>query len=378
MLKIVHFGKYYSPITGGIESVTSSLAKGVAAVGQQVSVVCFDKVSQGTTEMLDSVRVVRAPIWKTVASQPLGWRYLVLCYKEAKNADIVHLHAPNMLAALCALLLPRKVRLLVHWHSDVVNKGFLGALLMPLERALLKRADCIVATSQRYAEASSSLQAFREKVTVVPLGVAPARNDQENALDTGVLSPDIEDLIRKRKVILAVGRLVPYKGFDILIEAAKHLREDALIVIVGGGPLENALRQRITSSGLDDRVHMTGRASDSTLHALFRRASLYCMPSLYRAEAFGVVLLEAMAHGLPVVAADIPGSGVPWVNKHGVSGLNVPVGDPISLAQACDRILGSEQEYARFSVGASTRFTEEFTEEVSVKKIIAAYDRLAA
>jgi glycosyltransferase involved in cell wall biosynthesis len=377
MVKIVHFGKYYAPVTGGIESVTSSLAKGVAEVGQQVSVVCFDKVSKDAMEILDGVRVVRAPIWKTVASQPLGWRYIVACCKEARNADIVHLHAPNMLAALCALLLSRKVRLLVHWHSDVINKGLLGALLMPLEKALLKRADCIVATSQPYAEASATLQAFREKVTVVPLGVAPVRKGQEIATGCTALTPELETLIGKRKVILAVGRLVPYKGFDVLIEAARHLREDALVVVVGGGPLEASLRQKIADSGVGGRVHMTGRASDNVLHALFTRASMYCMPSLYRAEAFGVVLLEAMAHGLPVVAADIPGSGVPWVNQHGVSGLNVPVGDPVALAQACNRILGSEQEHARFSTGASKRFTEEFTEEVSVKKIIATYDRLA-
>jgi glycosyltransferase involved in cell wall biosynthesis len=378
MKKIVHFGKYYSPVTGGIESVTASLARGAAELGHQVAVVCFDKAAVGETEILDGVRVVRAPIWKTVASQPLGLRYMLLCLTEAKDAEIVHLHAPNMLGAICALLANRKARLLVHWHSDVINKGLLGTVLRPLEKVLLRRADCIIATSSAYAAASPSLRPFRQKVDVVPLGTPPVGNDQQPSSEIPSLPAELEMIIGRKKLILAVGRLVPYKGFNVLIEAARYIREDALVVIVGGGPLEKSLREAIAAQEVEHRVHMTGRVSDDVLDALFRRASLYCLPSLYRAEAFGVVLLEAMAHGLPVVAADIPGSGVPWVNQHGVSGINVPVGNPVALAMACDQVLGSESEYERLSMGASKRFKAEFTEEISVRNMIAAYDRLAA
>lgn len=378
MSKIVHFGKYYPPDAGGIESVTSSLAQGAVNAGHDVSVVCFKKAPADENSVMHGVRVVRLPIAKLVASQPLGLGYFWACLKEARRADVVHLHVPNMVGALCALLIGRRPRLLVHWHSDVVNKGLLGRLLQPLEVALLKRADCVVATSPVYADASPHLSRFRDKVSIVPIGVVDVSRPAGFQHGSPQLPPELEERLAGKKLILAVGRLVPYKGFDVLIAAARHLPDDAAVVIVGGGPLQESLRTSIREAGVECRVHLAGRLSDEVLHALFARAALYCLPSVTRAEAFGVVLLEAMAYGLPIVATNIPGSGVPWVNQHGVSGINVPVSDPEALAQACNRILGSEQERTRFSEGARLRFTTEFTEDVSVKRMMATYDRLVA
>jgi len=372
MAKIVHFGKYYLPDSGGIESVTVSLAKGAVAAGHAVKVVCFEKTPAPQEEVLDGVSVVRAPIEKLVASQPLGLKYFRACISGALGADIVHLHAPNMLAALCTLFIGKKPRLLVHWHSDVINKGLLGKILRPLESALLRRADCIVATSQVYADASETLRPYKDKIAIVPIGVPDAKHAGGDA----ELSPSIEKQICGRKIILAVGRLVPYKGFNVLIDAAKHLSDDSVAVIVGGGPLQQELQQAVELADVKDRAVLTGRLSDAVLHTLFERATLYCLPSTYRAEAFGVVLLEAMTYGLPIVATDIPGSGVPWVNQHGISGLNVPVGDPVALAGACNQILSSAELGGRLSEGARKRFLAEFTEEVSVKRMMHAYDQM--
>lgn len=374
MANIVHFGKYYFPDSGGIESVTSSLAKGAAAAGHAVSVICFEKSPAKCVEVIDEVQVTRAPIAKLVASQPLGFRYFLQCLAAAKNADVVHLHVPNMLGALCALFIGKKIRLLVHWHSDVINKGALGKILRPLESALLRRADCIIATSQVYADASETLAPYRSKCTVVSIGVPDAKHEGLGSQ----LPTSIDERIRRKKVILAVGRLVPYKGFNVLIQAARHLCTDSIVVIVGGGPLHKELQHSIEIAGVNDRVVLAGRLSDDTLHSLFKRATLYCLPSTYRAEAFGVVLLEAMAYGLPIVATDIPGSGVPWVNQHGSSGLNVPTGDPKALADACNQILCSEALRKKLACGARQRFLSEFTEDVSVRRMMAVYDRLVS
>ena len=180
MATIVHFGKYYFPDAGGIESVTVSLAKGAAMAGHSVSVVCFEKIPANNNELIDGVQVFRAPIAKMLASQPLGYRYFMQCLTAGKNADLVHLHVPNMLGALCALFISAKTLLLVHWHSDVINKGLLGKLLRPLESALLRRADSIVCTSQVYADASETLAPFRNKITVVPIGVPDAKHDGDS------------------------------------------------------------------------------------------------------------------------------------------------------------------------------------------------------
>jgi len=342
--------------------------------GHHVSVICFEKTPANKKEVMDGVHVTRTPIAKLLASQPLGLRYFLQCLSAARSADIVHLHVPNMLGALCALFIPLKTRLLVHWHSDVIDKGFLGRILRPLESALLRRANSIVATSQVYADASETLAPFKNKITVVPIGVPDAKHKGNGSR----LPPALQAKIGSKKIILAVGRLVPYKGFNVLIQAAQRLVKDSVVVIVGGGPLQGELQQAVELCGVKDRVLLTGRLSDAALHALFERATLYCLPSTYRAEAFGVVLLEAMAYGLPIVASDIAGSGVPWVNQHGLSGLNVPMSDPKALAEACNKILNSAELHAKFSEGARQRFLSEFTENVSVKRMMITYDRLVA
>jgi glycosyltransferase involved in cell wall biosynthesis len=372
MANIVHFGKYYFPDAGGIESVTVSLAKGAVNEGYAVSVVCFEKTAASNQKIIDGVQVIRVPIGILLASQPLGVKYFFQCLAAAKKADLVHLHVPNMLGALCALFIPAKVKLLVHWHSDVINKGFLGKILRPLESALLRRANCIVATSQIYADASETLASFQNKITVVPIGVS----DAKHYCDGSQLPPVLEAQISGRQIVLTVGRLVPYKGFNVLIEAAQHFSESSVVIIVGGGPLQSELQQAIEHNGVNDRVILAGRLSDALLHKLFERATLYCLPSISRAEAFGVVLLEAMAYGLPIVASDISGSGVPWVNQHGLSGFNVPVGNPKALANSCNQILTSEELRRTLSQGARERFRAEFTEEASVKRMLAVYDHL--
>jgi glycosyltransferase involved in cell wall biosynthesis len=372
MAKIVHFGKYYFPDDGGIESVTLSLAKGAVIAGHAVSVVCFQKSNVNEREMSDGVQIIRVPIAILLAAQPLGVKYFFQALSAAKNADLVHLHVPNMLGALCALFIPPRVKLLVHWHSDVINKGLLGKILRPLELALLRRANCIVVTSQAYAKASETLSSFQNKITVVPIGVSNAKYEG----DGSQLPPALEALIGGRQIVLAVGRLVPYKGFNVLIEAAQHFSKSSVVIIVGGGPLQSDLQKAIEHNGVNDNVILAGRLSNALLHTLFMRATLYCLPSTSRAEAFGVVLLEAMAYGLPIVASDIPGSGVPWVNKHGLSGFNVPVGNPKALANSCNQILTSGELRSTLSKSSHQRFLAEFTEEVSVKRMMVVYDHL--
>jgi glycosyltransferase involved in cell wall biosynthesis len=374
MVNIVHIGKYYFPDAGGIESVTISLAKGAVKAGHTVSVVCFEKTPACNKEIIDGVQIIRAPIAKLLASQPLGFQYFLQCLSAARKADIVHLHAPNMLGALCSLFIPARARLLVHWHSDVLNKGALGKIFRPLESSLLRRANSIVATSQVYADASETLAPFKDKIAIAPIGVPDAKHEGNDSQ----LPPTLESQIGSRKIILAVGRLVPYKGFDVLIRAAQQLVKDSVVVIVGGGPLQQELQQAIMQAVLEDRVILAGRLSDAALHALFERSVLYCLPSTYRAEAFGVVLLEAMSYGLPIVASNIPGSGVPWVNQHGLSGLNVPIGDAKALADACNQILGSEELRINLSKGSRQRFLAEFTEDVSINRIMDIYDLIAS
>lgn len=372
MKNIIHLAKYYLPDHGGIESVTFSLARGAYAAGYVVTVVCFAKHAPVGKEVLSGIKVIRSPVMSVIASQPIGFRYLINCLKSSWKADLIHLHMPNFLAAFCALLMPSKVRLLIHWHSDVINKGILGWLSYPLQFLLLCRADVIVATSTAYANSSFFLSKFNSKVTVIPIGI-----DGVSKPSKLIRLPDeIEKFAGNEKIILAVGRLVPYKGFEFLILAAKYLIPGVRIIIVGDGPMRSSLESSINNSFLRYRVMLAGRLDDNQLKLLLNRSSIYCMSSINKAEAFGVVMLEAMSSGVPIVATKIPGSGVPWVNEHGVSGLNVPIEDSKSLAQACNQILSSENLRSKFSNGARRRFNNEFTESISISRMLNLYGNL--
>jgi glycosyltransferase involved in cell wall biosynthesis len=366
---IVHLGKFFNPDRGGVESVTSVAARGAVLAGHSVSVVCFASCRVRETVIMEGVKVIRAPIaWRRL-SQPFSVDYLAACCEEGRTADIVHVHVPNFSAIIAALLLPRRVRIVVHWHSDVVGKGIVGWLLQPLEYAILRRAKRILVTSLPYAESSNALKAYKQKIEIVPIGIPDVRNNKH----AQCIPSSIEEFLRGRRFVLSVGRLVAYKGYETLIRATADLPADVAVVVVGEGPLTGRLNALVEMTGSSDRILFTGRLGDVELHALWSRASLFCLSSETRAEAFGVVLLEAMSFGLPVVSTDIAGSGVGWVNSNGVSGLHVRVQDARSLAAACSRILTSESLRRELSLGARKRFLDNFTEERSVSLLLRAY-----
>ena len=372
--RILHFAKYYPPEQGGMESVTQVLAEGLAQNGHAVKVLCFTTQTPGN-EQRQRVAVVRVPVELERASQPLGWRYFVQGLRAAQQADIVHLHAPNLLASLMCLMLPRRVKVLVHWHSDVVGKGRLGALVRPLEQRMLERADVVVATSQAYADASPMLTRVANKVRVIPIGIPPPpAQAQTQAQPVG---RDFNAFLAGRQFVLALGRLVPYKGFSVLIDAARHLPHSCAVVIGGAGPLADELADQVQRLGLQDRVLLAGRVSDAELEHLFARAMVFCLPSIERSEAFGVVLLEAMARGVPCVATNISGSGTSWVNLQGVSGLNVAPANPVALAAAIQALHDDPAQHASLANGATARFQALFTAQQSVAGFSDLYAALA-
>lgn len=366
-LRILHLAKYYPPEQGGMESVTQILAEGVSNSEYAVEVLCFTKSKAGT-ESVANVTVTRLPVALESSSQPFGWSYFWQGLRKAREVDIVHLHAPNLLASLQSILLPSRTRLLVHWHSDIVGKGLLGRLVRPLERWMLARADVVIATSAAYAAASPQLRTIAAKTTVVPIGIPVPKGDFSSEAGR-----DFKNFLRGRRLILALGRLVPYKGFSTLIAAANDLPKQCAIIIGGSGPLDVELRAQISAANLNDRVLMAGRLSEDEVALLFSQAYCFCLASVERSEAFGVVLLEAMARGVPCVATTIEGSGTAWVNEHQCSGLNVRPGDPAALSQAFHQLVDDPALHQRLSEGARSRFNATFSADKFITSIRGIY-----
>lgn len=365
-MDILHLGKYYYPERGGIESVTQSLAEGAQKHGHRVTVLCFSQDDSRVEEDINGVMVKRMKNFTSVASQPISFKYLMESFTLSRKADIVHVHVPNVLALVVVLCIGWRRNTILHWHSDVIGKGLLGRLIWPLEHFSAKLSKTIIATSRNYAEHSSVLHRFESKVSVVPIGIDLASSRVRNTPGNA-------------RFILAVGRLVKYKGFHILIHAFSSVTEkteNVELVIVGVGPEEQQLKHLTRHLGLENRVRFKGGVDEDTLTELYRTAYMFCLPSISRAEAFGVVLLEAMAAGLPIVSSEVNGSGMSWVNKHMSSGLLVSPGNPDKLAAALLELIEDEDLRNRLSEGATQRVIRLFDNEVAIRKCLDVYNQM--
>jgi rhamnosyl/mannosyltransferase len=277
---------------------------------------------------------------------------------------------PDPLAALAVWLARPRGKVVLHWHSDVVRQRIARHLYRPLERWLLRHADAVIATSQAYADSSPALQAQRGKVSVIPIGAhAPEAVDPERVAA-------LRQRYGDRRLVFALGRMTYYKGWDVLIEAARQLPEDVLVVVGGGGPELPRYRALAAGAGMADRVRFVGPLTAASVEAHFALATVFCMPSTVRAEAFGVAALEAMARGLAVVSSRIAGSGLGWLQQDGVTGLQVPPGDPLALAAALQRLLDDAALRQRFGAAGRARWAELFTAETMADQTVALYRRL--
>jgi len=370
-LKITHIGKFFPPEHGGIESVTAALAYDHSSQGHDVNVICFTNgVSEDVTT--GSLTILRRKVFGVFSSQPVGFKYFLEVMKYSRSADIVHIHAPNLMAGLAAMLLPKKVKLLVHWHADISGKGFIGLLVRPIERIMQQRADTIVCTTQAYADSSKTLESFKAKIRIIPIGIPEVElhNDQDGALEKSL------EWVGSRPIILVVGRLVPYKGLFTLLKAISKMEAKAAVAVVGVGPLQSDLLKEIDRLNLCESVCLLGRQNEDNLARLFAKSDVFCLPSINRAEAFGVVLLEAMRAGLPIVATNIRGSGVNWVNKQGVSGENVTPGDADQLANILDKFLLDSDLALKYGRQARSLYESTFTQGKMTDSFLKTYHDL--
>jgi glycosyltransferase involved in cell wall biosynthesis len=368
-VKVLQLGKFYPPEHGGMEAAVRELTEGLNATGLRTDVLCTNRQWRTAEEAWPGgYRVVRAAAPAMLLSTPVAPALLTQARRLLPAADVVHLHMPNPMAALALRFTPFRGRLVVHWHSDVVRQRIALHLYEPLQRWVLQRADVIVATSDRYANASAALRPWQDKVAVVPIGIADHR-----ARACCCQGASVRARYAGKKIVFALGRMAGYKGFDILVQAAALLPKDTVVIIGGGGDLLDRLRNRVAEAGLGDRVVLPGPISDADLSAYFWAADVFCMPSTTRAEAFGIAMLEAMSVGKPVVATDIAGSGVPWVNVHGSTGLNVVPGSADALAEGLRRVLVDPPMGARFGEAGRQRYLNEFTAGTMTRRIVDLY-----
>jgi rhamnosyl/mannosyltransferase len=357
---------------GGIESVAFELTEGLNRLGIASDVLCAGLGRRTIREQAASgYQITRAGSLGRLLSTSMSPALLWETRRIIDDYDIVHVHMPDPMAALALRLTQPRARLVIHWHSDVVNQRRALRLYEPLQRWLLRRADAIIATSPPYAESSPWLQPWKHKVVVIPIGISEPKLVTDDAQIA-----DVRSRFGNRKLVFSLGRMTYYKGFDILIEAAARLNPDIVIAVGGGGELLERHRAEVARRGLSNRIQFLGRLADADIPAYFSAADVFCLPSTQRSEAFGVVLLEAMAMALPIVATNIAGSGAPWVNRHKETGMTVPPGNAEALANALNLLLGDDEMRRRYGRAGRRLFEEEFTAATMVNRVMRLYENV--
>jgi glycosyltransferase involved in cell wall biosynthesis len=366
VLRILHVYKDYYPVVGGMENHIRTLARGTAARGLEVTVLVTNRTRSTVISEMEGVRIVKARRLATVASTPISLD--LFSWIRRLEADITHLHFPYPWGEMAHLFWGQSRRTVITYQSDVVRQRNLLRLYKPFMRRILAKADRIIATSPNYVRSSPYLEEVAEKCTVIPLGI-DLQPFQE------FRSRDIQTLRREHEppLLLFVGVLRYYKGLEYLLEAMSDIR--ATLLIVGSGPMERELQAMASNMGLESKVIFSGAVSDDRLAAYYQACDVFVLPASHRSEAFGVVQVEAMASGRPVVSTEL-GTGTSYVNVDGQTGLVVPPRDPSALARAISQLLSDDQLRSRMGEEARKRAGQQFSQEIMLDRVIALYEDL--
>jgi rhamnosyl/mannosyltransferase len=366
-VRVTHLGKFYPPVPGGMERVLQALCEGERALGTDSRALVVGRSRETVTEEVNRVPVTRAGSVLRVGSV---WLSPALSGLLRRNtSDLLVLHEPNPMALLAYAIARPRQPLIVWYHSEVIRPRWrYRAFYHPFVSFALRRAARVVASSPALVEHAAALAPYRDKAVVVPFGLPEPPSPPP-------FHPSV-DSVRARwngPLILFVGRLVPYKGVDVLLTAlATMTGSNAAAVIVGDGPLRDQLERQAAAAGLSQRVFFLGTLPEDALEAWYGACDVLALPSTTPAEAFGLVQLEAMARSKPVVSTRVA-SGVPWVNQDGITGLTVPPGDPEALRAALAGILESAELREQMGKAARRRFLELFTHRRMVEETTSLY-----
>ncbi len=368
-MRVLQLGRFYPPFIGGSERIIYEITEGLNKIGVRCDVLCSNTQYEYKEIDFSTYKVYLTKSFGKIASTPLSPQMIFKFRELAESYDIIHFHHANPIGNLAYFLVrPKRPKLIVHYHFDIVRQKILYSFYRPFLLWLLNKASAIIVTSPFYPKGSDVLKKFKEKLVVIPLGIEKRLKADPEKVKA------IKEKYKNKKIIFSLGRLVYYKGFEYLIESAKFLDENYIILIGGDGPLEGKLKK--LARGLSEKIQFLGKISEKELGNFFSACDLFCLPSVERTEAFGIVILEAFSFGKPVVATNIPFSGVSWVNKHGESGLNVEPRDPFALAEAIKVILENAEIYKNYSENAYLRWKDTFTAEKMIKDLLNLYQRI--
>jgi glycosyltransferase involved in cell wall biosynthesis len=368
-MKILQVYKdYYPPVKGGIEGHIHLISRRLAKRGlMRVSVLVSNTCFRWSREDLDGIEVTKVPQMGRISSAPISLTFPYWLRRMGKWADLLHFHFPNPTAEASYLLSGLEQKVVVSYHSDIVRQAILGKLYSPFQTRFLQRARSIFVASPNYLASSPVLHPFKNKCRIIPYGI-----DIDRFRISGTTAHAVKR-IRKQygdRLMLFIGRFRYYKGLDVLIKALPTI--DGRLLIVGSGPLERQLREHVSRLGVTDKTEFLGELADEVMIQFLHACDIFVLPSNMRSEAFGIVQLEAMACGKPLLSTEI-GTGTSFVNQHDVTGMVVAPNDHRALAQAADRMLDDPELRVRYGRAGFQRVRADFEINSMVDAVADVY-----
>ncbi len=371
-LKVLQVNKLYYPFTGGVERVVQQIAEGLKDKTNMEVLVCSEK-KNSVSETINGVKVHRSGSFCMIGNMPVSLKFIFDLRKMAKDADIIQFHMPFPIGDLAGLLSGYKGKIVVWWHSDIVRQKKMMLLYKPVMKMFLRRADAIIVATQGHIDGSAYLKPYRDKCVIIPFGVD---SDIEKKADEWFKKGEnrLEENKDKPVTFLFVGRFVYYKGCKVLLEAFRKVK-NARLIMIGSGIMEKELKELAVSFHIEDRVSFPGNVSDEELEKYFAGCDVFVLPSIVRSEAFGLVQIEAMVYGKPVINTNLP-SGVPYVSIHKETGLTVEPENAEELAKAMQWMTEHPEERLEMGKRARLRVKEKYQLSGMLKNVLDLYKRL--
>jgi glycosyltransferase involved in cell wall biosynthesis len=369
-MKIAQVAPYFYPHVGGVESHVLTLSERLVKNGHDVTVYTsnFDNLKE--KDIFSGIKIVRAKQIASFFATPITPKIKKVIASE--NHDVVHAHTPPPLTAYYAAKAVKhsKTPFVVTYHCDLELPRLIGKIATAIyqrtfSRYTFKRADKIIVHTKTYGATSRTLWNFDE--AVIPSAVNPQRFSKD--LDFSKIEE--KHGLSQKKVVLFVGRLVGHKGIDYLIDSATLTPEDVRYIIVGSGPYLDKLKKRVRLKKVDKKVIFTGKVPFDDIPRYFAACNVFVLPSISRLEAFGLVILEAMASSKPVIVSNIP--GVTEVVAEDVQGLHVEPMNAEDLAEKINILLSDEQMQRRMGDAGRKKVEEEYTWDKVVGQIEEVY-----
>lgn len=365
-MKILHIGKYYPPYPGGIETYSKIICESLVSQGIDVDIVVANNLNQFVEENINGVRVFRLPRNFVLGSIPVCFmmpKFIRMLVKR-NNYDAIHLHFPNPMGEISYLFGGNGKKLVITYHTDASMRNKLKLFYTPMINRIFKNAKYVVVFLDKFMQNKRILYKHRNKCRIIPIPINSFFLNEGDRLKTSAIKE------KYGRFILFIGNLSGYKGEEYLIEAMKDI--DCNLVIIGVGPNTENLKNLVKYSKLNDKVFFIGSIRNSDLKEYYDGCDLLCLPSVSEMETFGIVLLEAMARGKPVISTEL-GTGTSWVNINGLTGFVVPPKSAEKLSEGINKILENDALREQMGNDARKRVMECFTADKIINSVIELY-----